>query len=117
MPTDGSKGARHHLAMYNFGLHVADYESPAVEGFRLRAWPALVLWWVEAGSCPQWADGVARLEHLHDNGASAHAFTFKESYDPAGTPSTIDRARVRRVVETNAVGQAHLLAHVRSLSV
>ena len=199
MPTDGSKGARHHLAMYNFGLHVADYESPAVEGFRLReaanfraaelaegfigrsgyadvdgpeswgpqtfprfiegsgyesqpsslslwrdietlmafsysgvhanalkharnwnrkqAWPALVLWWVEAGSCPQWADGVTRLEHLHDNGASAHAFTFKESYDPAGTPSTIDRARVRRVVETNAAGQAHLLAHVRSLSV
>jgi hypothetical protein len=25
-----------HLAMYNFGLHVAAYESPAVEGFRLR---------------------------------------------------------------------------------
>ncbi|MFT4182637.1 MAG: DUF3291 domain-containing protein [Rhizobium sp.] len=25
-----------HLAMYNFGLHVAPYESPQVEGFRLR---------------------------------------------------------------------------------
>ncbi len=25
-----------HLAMYNFGLHVGTYESPAVEGFRLR---------------------------------------------------------------------------------
>ncbi|MEF0943577.1 DUF3291 domain-containing protein [Rhizobium sp. BR 362] len=25
-----------HLAMYNFGLHVAPYNSPAVEGFRLR---------------------------------------------------------------------------------
>ncbi|NLR99006.1 DUF3291 domain-containing protein [Rhizobium sp. P38BS-XIX] len=25
-----------HLAMYNFGLHVAAYDSPAVEGFRLR---------------------------------------------------------------------------------
>lgn len=25
-----------HLAMYNFGLHVAAYESPAVEGFRVR---------------------------------------------------------------------------------
>lgn len=26
----------HHLAVYNFGLHVDDYESPRVEGFRLR---------------------------------------------------------------------------------
>jgi hypothetical protein len=26
----------HHLAIYNFGLHVDDYESPRVEGFRLR---------------------------------------------------------------------------------
>ncbi|MDL2403276.1 DUF3291 domain-containing protein [Rhizobium mayense] len=25
-----------HLAMYNFGLHVAPYDSPEVEGFRLR---------------------------------------------------------------------------------
>jgi len=26
----------HHLAIYNFGLHIDDYESPRVEGFRLR---------------------------------------------------------------------------------
>ena len=26
----------HHLAVYNFGLHVDEYESPRVEGFRLR---------------------------------------------------------------------------------
>jgi hypothetical protein len=26
----------HHLAIYNFGLHVDDYDSPRVEGFRLR---------------------------------------------------------------------------------
>lgn len=26
----------HHLAVYNFGLHVDAYESPRVEGFRLR---------------------------------------------------------------------------------
>lgn len=29
-------GAAHHLAMYNFGLHVADYDQPEVLGFRLR---------------------------------------------------------------------------------
>ena len=32
MPVAGSQ----HLAVYNFGLHVEAYESPAVEGFRLR---------------------------------------------------------------------------------
>lgn len=26
----------HHLAVYNFGLHLDDYESPLIEGFRLR---------------------------------------------------------------------------------
>lgn len=26
----------HHLAIYNFGLHIDDYESPRVKGFRLR---------------------------------------------------------------------------------
>ncbi|MGZ9718435.1 DUF3291 domain-containing protein [Rhizobium miluonense] len=31
-----SARAGKHLVMYNFGLHVAAYESPAVEGFRLR---------------------------------------------------------------------------------
>ncbi|MGB3811584.1 MAG: DUF3291 domain-containing protein [Shinella sp.] len=29
----------HHLAVYNFGLHVDAYESPRVEGFRLREAP------------------------------------------------------------------------------
>ncbi|PWV98033.1 uncharacterized protein DUF3291 [Hoeflea marina] len=28
--------ASHHLAMYNFGLHVAAYDQPEVLGFRLR---------------------------------------------------------------------------------
>ncbi len=31
-----SAGVGKHLAMYNFGLHIAAYESAAVEGFRLR---------------------------------------------------------------------------------
>ena len=30
------EGAGKYLAMYNFGLHVAAYESHEVEGFRLR---------------------------------------------------------------------------------
>lgn len=180
--------------MYNFGLHVDDYESPAVEGFRLReaanfraaeiadgfigrsgyadvegpeswgeqvfpryiedsgfesgpsslslwcdieslmafsyngvhadalknarnwnrkqAWPPLVLWWVEKGKRPEWSDGVARLEHLHDLGAGPRAFTFKEPFTPSGEAATIDRARVRQIAEANKAAQAPLLAHV-----
>lgn len=188
---------RHSLAMYNFGLHVDDYESPAVEGFRLREaanfaaaerargfvgrsgyagvegpeswgeqvfprfiaasgrdsgpsslslwqdleslmafsysgvhadalkharhwnikqrWPPLVLWWVDAGTRPAWAEGVARLEHLHDQGPSPFAFTFKTAFDPSGEAVVIDRGRVRQHAEANAPGQADLLAHVHSL--
>ena len=29
-------GATHHLAIYNFGIHLAPYEAPEVEGFRVR---------------------------------------------------------------------------------
>lgn len=40
--------AGHHLALYNFGLHVDDYDSPAVEGFRLRITVALARAFVES---------------------------------------------------------------------
>ena len=58
------------------------------------SWPPLVLWWVDGRHIPDWSEGVERLEHLHDNGATARAFTFKEA---------------------NSSGQADLLAHVQSL--
>lgn len=185
--------------MYNFGLHLDDYESAAVEGFRLReaanfeaaeralgfigrsgyadvdgpvswgvqvfprfiagsgfdagpsslslwqdieslmafsysgvhadalkharhwnrkqAWPPLVLWWVEAGSLPDWAEGAARLENLHDHGAGPCAFTFKQPFDANGEAAVPDRARIRCLAERNAVAQAPLLAHVLSLKV
>lgn len=188
-----------HLAMYNFGLHVAAYESPAVEGFRLRetanfeaaarangfigrsgypgehdpvcwgeqvfprfiagsgfttapsslslwadieslvaftysgvhadalkygrhwnirqSWPPLVLWWVDAGCVPQWKDGVERLEHLHDHGASQAAFSFKQPYGPDGVPKEVDRLRVKDIVASNAATQRELLAHVMTLKV
>ena len=186
-----------HLAMYNFGLHVAPYESPAVEGFRLRedanfeaaarahgfvgrsgydgmpgpacwgrqvfprfvedsgfatapsslslwtdieslmafsysgvhadalkharhwnvkqSWPALVLWWVDAGVIPEWKDGAERLERLHDEGPSAVVFTFKQPYLADGNPATIDRARVKEIAASNTAGQSDLLAHVLTL--
>lgn len=44
----------------------------------------VALWWVPAGHRPTVAEAVERLEHLQSHGPSAHAFTFRESFDPSG---------------------------------
>ncbi|GEO86356.1 MULTISPECIES: DUF3291 domain-containing protein [Alphaproteobacteria] len=187
----------HHLAIYNFGIHVAPYGDPAVDGFIQREplnfeaarraigyvgrsgyrgepgptswgeqvfprflngsghdtgpsslslwedveslmafsysgvhaealknarnwnvrqeWPALVLFWVEAGQHPVWVEAVRRFERLADDGPSAAAFTFKQPYDPEGRPYAIDRARVKAISAANAEGQADLMQLVRGL--
>ncbi|MCV9967585.1 DUF3291 domain-containing protein [Pararhizobium sp. BT-229] len=188
---------QHHLAIYNFGLHVGPEGDPRIEGFVLRepanfeaasrasgfvgrsgyrgvpgprswggqvfprfiegsgfetapsslslwtdieslmafsyngvhadalkhgrnwnvkqSWPPLVLWWVDRRT--DWSEAVERLEYLHDHGASARAFTFKEPFAADGEVYQIDRERVRRIAEDNGKGQGDLLAHVLSLKV
>jgi len=81
------------------------------------SWPPLVLWWVDERHVPDWSEGVERLQHLHDHGASAKAFTFKEPFAVNGEAYEIDRERVRRTAEENSAGQRDLLAHVLSLKV
>ncbi|MEU4519950.1 DUF3291 domain-containing protein [Amycolatopsis sp. NPDC024027] len=44
--------------------------------FLKGAWPGHVLWSVQDGSVPRWSDGVAKLEALDRDGASAQHFTF-----------------------------------------
>ncbi|MFK0170470.1 DUF3291 domain-containing protein [Streptomyces sp. NPDC090306] len=51
--------------------------------------PNYVFWWVSDDVTPTWRDGVSRLEHLHDHGSAPHAFTFRQSFDPDGTPAGI----------------------------
>jgi hypothetical protein len=80
-------------------------------------WPPLVLWWLAEHRIPDWSDGVERLEHLHDHGPSASAFTFKEPFTADGEAYAIDRDKVRRIAEENGKGQADLLAHVLTLKV
>ena len=46
------------------------------EWFLRGPWPGHVLWDVEDGTVPRWADGVARLEALARDGESARHFTF-----------------------------------------
>lgn len=49
-------------------------------------WPPYVLWWVNHDHQPDWAEGVARFEHLYDRGPTAHAFNFKQAFGVDGLP-------------------------------
>jgi hypothetical protein len=64
-------------------------------------WPEYVLWWVAADHTPDWAEGVSRLEHLHDFGPNARAFNFRSAFDETGQPMEIDRAAVKQKVLAN----------------
>ncbi|HEY2618501.1 MAG TPA: DUF3291 domain-containing protein [Acetobacteraceae bacterium] len=43
-----------------------------------------VLWWIPAGSTPSVAQGLERLRLLDRNGASPHAFDFRNKFAPPG---------------------------------
>ena len=63
------------------------FHSPHVELMRKRKqWfekfvgAYTALWWIPAGHRPSVAEGKERLEHLHANGESAYAFSFKKLF-------------------------------------
>lgn len=88
------------FAFTYFGLH-AEAMAHGREWFEQPSWPPLVLWWHAGDAYPKWSEGVARHEHLHDRGASAHAFTFKEAYGPDGARVRLDKARLKRLSQSD----------------
>lgn len=54
----------------------------------------LALWWVEAGHIPTIAEAKRRLEHLEQHGETAHAFTFRRTFQPAEQDDTIFSAAI-----------------------
>lgn len=57
--------------------------------FERGDWPPYVLWWVKANHQPDWAEGVARFENLHDHGPTPHAFNFKQVFDAQGQAASL----------------------------
>ena len=49
-----------------------------------------VLWWVPVGHLPTAEEGLARLEYLKEQGASEHAFTFKQRFEGPGSSKLPD---------------------------
>ena len=92
------------VAFLYAGIHGEAYRHGR-EWFLKPQWPPYVLWWVGPDHRPDWAEGVARHEYLHDHGVSARAFSFTEAYAADGHPTAIDRARVAALRETNAGGR------------
>ena len=62
-------------------------------------YPAYVAWWIADDENPIQADGAERLEHLHDNGATAYAFDFKAPFDADGQALSMDRQKIQQRVE------------------
>jgi hypothetical protein len=88
------------MAFVYGGVH-AEAMRHGHEWFVEPAWPPYVLWWVERDYQPIWAEGTARHEYLHDRKASPFAFDFKTAFDGEGRPATIDRAVLRRKIQSN----------------
>jgi hypothetical protein len=74
------------------GLH-REALSKREEWFRSGPWPPYVAWWVEDGHKPNWKEAIDRIDHLHDHGATSHAFSFRQPFDAAGAPAPLKAPR------------------------
>ena len=81
------------------GQHGAAYRRGREWNIPPIEWPGYVLWWVEAGHRPDWREAVERHEHLGDHGPTPKAFTFKQLFQPDGTPAKLESAKVRKLAE------------------
>jgi Domain of unknown function (DUF3291) len=62
------------------------------EFFEAASVPILCLWWIPEGTIPSVEDAIVRLDHLRAHGPTPTAFTFRQRFEPDGTPSG-DRPR------------------------
>jgi hypothetical protein len=66
--------------------------------------PVCVAWWVDADHAIDWAEGCERIDRLHHDGPTAHAFNFTKPFDSQGKSCVLDREKVKAKAEMNAKG-------------
>ncbi len=69
------------------GLHLRALKQGR-KWFQQGDWPGLVMWWIHSDRLPNWTEGSAKLEALHDHGPTPAAFTFTTAFDATGAPIT-----------------------------
>lgn len=79
---------------YN-GVHGAAMKENRKSGWFIETdqWPAYVMWWSPRDEVT-YAEGCRRLEHLHDFGPTAYAFSFKKPFGPDGDAYATDQKKV-----------------------
>ena len=73
---------------YN-GIH-AEALKHRKEWFLTPEWPTYVAWWVDDKHDPDWVEACNRLEQIHDQGPTRHAFDFGKTFDPDGGEYRLD---------------------------
>lgn len=90
------------VAAYAYNGAHGEALSKRKEWFQSHGAPLYVAWWVEGAEKIEPSDARSRIDHLHKHGPTPFAFDFKRPFDAEGNPYTMDRARIRAKVATNA---------------
>lgn len=93
------------MAFSYAGIH-AEALKHGRDWFVKPEWPPYALWWVDGHHTPTWTEAVQRHEHLHQHRASPYAFDFRTPFDENGLPQSIDRERLRALMQANKARQA-----------
>lgn len=72
-----------HLKHFLFNTPHKQFLMRRKEWFQPMEGSPYVLWWIEQDTLPDIEDAKARLEHLHLNGETEFAFTFKQLFLPS----------------------------------
>ncbi len=68
------------------------------EWFEHPGLPEHVAWWVGDVEEVDWQAAADRMDHLHEHGSTAHAFTIRSPFDANGNPYKLDTSIVREKV-------------------
>ena len=69
-----------HLRAYVYRSNHVELMRQKQQWFEHSEEAILALWWIPAGALPTVEEAKARLAHLRQHGASAHAFSFREIF-------------------------------------
>lgn len=89
------------MAFACHGLH-AEASRLGGKWFNPPQWPPYAVWWVASGRGPSWQEACDRHLQLHEQGACAQVFTFKQPFGADGQPVELDVQKIKQATAQNA---------------